>query len=439
MPGKESSLKALDNLLFTKIFQTFRIAMQPTKLIIAFLAITVICLAGWIMDVSNSVVAVKDTQGKIITTELHVYMIDPARVEKYIETYREKGARNGVFSTLWHFAAKRFHRALNSLFAFNLPDVAANIAEYFKALLWAFEYHTIYCVIFSVIKLAVIALAGGSICRIAALQFAGGEKPGLSEAFRFSKKNFTNFFAAPLVPLGICAFIGIFIILMGLIANIPRVGELIIAISLLLPLLAGALITVLLIGAVAGFNLMFPAIAYDGADCFDAVSRAFNYVYSKPWRMALYTATAVVYGALCYIFVRFFAFMLLWLTRLFLQLGIFVDNANGVNKLDAIWPEPGFMNLPGSSPLATANLCEDTAAFLIWLFISIVTGLVVSFIISFYFSANTIIYAVLRKKVDDTPIEDIHRPSEQNNQDMAAFDISKTPLNDNDEPNHATS
>ena len=41
-----------------------------------------------------------------------------------------------------------------------------------------------------------------------------------------------------------------------------------------------------------------------------------------------------------------------------------------------------------------------------------VIGLVVSFIINFYFSANTIIYSLLRHKVDNTAFEDIYTPSD---------------------------
>jgi len=257
----------------------------------------------------------------------------------------------------------------------------------------------------------VISVAGGSLCRIAALQFAKGEKPGLTEAMRFGTKKFTSFFAAPLVALGIIIFIGLFIFLLGLIGNIPRVGELIIGISMPLALIAGSLIAVFSIGTVAGFNLMFPAVAYDGSDCFDAISRSFSYVYTKPWRMGFYTAIAGVYGAICYIFVRFFAFLLLLVTHLFLRFGVWVENSKEVNKLTAIWPEPNFMNLSGSSGLAAANWSQSAAAFLVHLFLLVVVGLVASFLISFYFSANTIIYSLMRNRVDNTALEDIYTHS----------------------------
>jgi len=404
MVSENNSSKVFDDLLFPKIFRTFRMAIQPTKLIITFLALAIICLAGWIMDFSETVVVIRNTQGKITDTELQTYMNNPDQVQSYIERYGGKSRGTGVFSTLWRFAATKFQGAVDSVFEFKVRGVVKNIADYFRAVEWALRHHFVYCIIFFVINLTVISIAGGAICRIAALQFARGEKPGLTEALRFSTKRFTSFFTAPLVPVGIIIFIGLFIFLLGLMGNIPWAGELIMGIFVLLALIAGTLIAVVLIGAFAGFNLMFPAVAYDGSDCFDAISRSFSYVYTKPWRMGFYTAIAAVYGALCYTFVRFFAFLLLWVTHRSLQLGVW-----GNDKLTAIWAEPHLRDLLVTPDWGALNWPQSIAAFLIYLCSSAIVGLLVSFIISFYFSANTIIYSLMRNKVDNTALEDVYK------------------------------
>ena len=370
MHSEKELSQVFDTVLFPKIFQAFRMAIQPSKLIIAFLAVAIICLAGWIMDL---IVVATSGQGE-----------------------------TGAFSTLWHTTAKGFHGVVYSLLLFDLPGVKANITECFTAVGEVLTDHYLYCIIFFVITLAVISIAGGAICRIAALQFARGEKPGLTEALRFSAKRFTSFFTAPLAPLALIIFIGLFIFLLGLMGNIPRVGGLIMGIFMLLALIAGALIAVVLIGAIAGFNLMFPAVAYDGSDCFDAISRSFSYVYTKPWRMGFYTVIAAVYGAICYTFVRFFAFLLLWVTYWFLQVGVLGDNS----KLTAIWQKPDFGSLRGLLVLPGGT--ESVAAFLVYLCSLAVVGLIVAFIINFYFSANTIIYSLMRNRVDNTALEDIY-------------------------------
>jgi len=402
--GRDSS-QLFDSLLFPGIFQTFRMSIQPTKLIITACALGVICLAGYVMDrVSKTVVARGDG-----VTELQIYLEDPGKLQQFIDENKDFPGK-GVFSTLWKSAAEKFNEAVKSVvLKHDIEGVMDNITAYFTDVGWALRRHPIYCIIFFAIKLAVISIAGGAICRIAALQFARGEKPGLTEAVRFSTKRFTSFFTAPLAPIGIIAFIGVFIFLLGLLGNIPRAGEIIVGIGMPLALVAGTLIAVIVIGAAAGFNLMFPAVAYDGSDCFDAISRSFSYVYARPWRMIFYSAIAAVYGSVCYLFVRVFAFLTLWLTRWFVQIGLWADSEGSeLNKLTAIWPRPEFMKLLGYSDPIPANSTESVAAFLVHLFVLVVVGLVVSFIISFYFSANTIIYSLMRSKVDNTAREDIY-------------------------------
>jgi hypothetical protein len=402
MAEAQTEIQLFDKLLFTKIFQSFRIAIHPSKMIIAFLAIAVISACGVLMDLTRSVVTTFDGE----VTELSVYMQEPSAAAKFIELNKDNGQGVGVFSTMWKYAAKQFEATVDSVLNGEFRSAVGNIGNYFKAAGWAFRYHFLYSIIFAAIKLVVICVAGGAICRISALQFAHGEKPGISEALRYSTKKFVSFLAAPLAPIAISICLGLCIFLLGLLGNIPYAGEIIVAILFALALITGIVITIVLILTGAGFNLMFPALAYDGLDCFDAISRSFNYVYSRPWRMGLYTALAAVYGAICYMFVRFFAFLLLLVTRFLLSLGLF---GKGEQKFEAIWPQPYFQNLSRVAFDATSSGTEWFAALVIHVFVLIILGLIVAFIMSFYFSANTIIYALLRNKVDNTPIDEICR------------------------------
>jgi hypothetical protein len=383
-------------------------AIQPSKLIIAFGMIAAIGLAGWIMDLPGTVVSTG------AETELNLYMMAPERVESYIKRYADGGERTGVFSVLWRFGRDRFHGVLRNMFAMNLPAVFDSVTEYIRAVKWAVRFHPVYCAIFGLIKLCIVSIGGGAICRIAALQFARDEKPGVTEALRYSLRRFWSFFMTPLVPAGIALAAGAFIFFLGVLGNIPfGLGELIVGLFVLLGLAAGAIIAAVMIGAAAGFNLMFPAIAYDGSDSMDAVSRSFNYVYARPWRMGFYTITAFVYGAICYIFVRFFAFLLLWATYAGLRLGAGLNSAKGLpDKIAAVWREPSFSQLLVYST-DTGSMSERGAALLIYLSVLIIVGLVVSFIISFYFSSNTVIYALMRNRVDGADLEEIYTEPEQ--------------------------
>jgi hypothetical protein len=88
-----------------------------------------------------------------------------------------------------------------------------------------------------------------------------------------------------------------------------------------------------------------------------------------------------------------------------LQLGILGDNS----KLAKIWPDaPTFTNLVVRPNWAALTGLESFAAFLVYLLLLAVVVLVVAFLVSFYFSANTIIYSLMRKAVDNTALEDVY-------------------------------
>ena len=166
MSGAQTESFVVKNLMFTNIFQTFQMAIQPSKLIIAFLGVAVICLSGWVMDFSRTVVVSVDRDNIVINSELQTYIIDPELVQLYIDQQVGKNREyRGVFSTLWNFSAARFHGVIGGLFQLNIPAIKTNIEIYFKAVSWVFRYHFIYGIIFILIKLAVISVAGGAIHR----------------------------------------------------------------------------------------------------------------------------------------------------------------------------------------------------------------------------------------------------------------------------------
>jgi len=369
-------------------------AIQPSTLVVAFAALTVICLTGWLMDLSRTVIVVDSpatmenehlAYGR--TTELDLYATSRTRLRALLESPPAEHNRAGVFATLWRFCAVRCR--------------SGNVCQCTDAIVWAFTYHTVYSVIFFAVAFVALSLAGGAICRMTALQFARNKRPRLIQAARFAWTRLGSLLAAPIAPLVIAILLGLPIVLLGLIGSIPVVGELLTGILLPLAFIAGPFIAIVLLGAAAGLNLMLPAIAYEDSDFFDAVSRSFSNVYGKPWRLGFYTFLAVVYGTVCCLFVRLFAFLTLWVTHRFLQLGLRDD------KLQAIWPAPTFPDLLGTFT-APDSWSLWLAAFLVRIWVLVIVGLTISFVISLYFSASTILYALMRNSVDGTSLDEIH-------------------------------
>jgi len=401
MVDEKESLSPFRSFLFPHIFRSFRMAIQPSRLAVAFAALTAICLTGWLMDLNPTVIV---TDG---ATEIDLYVVSARQFPTLLDAPSPSRNRVGMFTTLWHFGGVQFHAALDAIFRFDASGFVASIIRCAKAIAWAFRYHTLYSVIFFSVVLVALSLAGGAICRMGAIEFARGDRPGLGRACRFAGRKFTSLIATPVAPLVIALLLGLPIIVLGALGNIPYAGELIAGLLLPLALVLAPFIVVVLIGAAAGLSLMFPAIAYEDSDFFDAISRSFSNVYAKPWRMGFYTLTAALYGAVCYLFVRFFAFLLLWVTRGFLQVGLSNE------KLRAIWPEPVFDNLLGTAAAAPEVWSLWLAAFLIRVWVLVVIGLLVSFLLSFYFSAGTIIYDLMRNRVDGTPLDEVYEAPEE--------------------------
>ena len=426
MTEQKSLAECCSSLLFLNIFKTFRIAIQPARLITVFLAVAIVFVAGWLMDFSKTVavsgrLTSRQLQSSALTgmadwpTELHCFVSDSQRMDGYISRYKTGTEKLGVFKVWSSFCLARFNEAAFSLVMLNFNSFIAAVMSCIAASIWALKYHIIYSLIFLLITMVAVSIAGGAVCRGAALQFSKDEKPGITQCLKFALGKFISFFFAPVAPIILIAILGLAaIVSFGLMANIPWVGELILAVFFILVLIAGALIALAIIGTAAGVNLMFGAIAYENSDAFDAVNRSWRYVYYRPWRLGFYTFLAALYGSISYLFVNLFAFLTLTVSRAFLSVIIWTKGGKAelTSKLDVLWPKIEFFNLTGGGIEASKNMTESIAAVVVHLEILVIAGLVVAFAISFYFSASAIIYCLLRNKIDNIALDNVFVESE---------------------------
>jgi hypothetical protein len=279
-------------------------------------------------------------------------------------------------------------------------------------LTWLFWQHWVYAVLFFLITLAVWALFGGAIHRIAALQAAREEKISIFQALRFSASKFLSFFTAPLIPLGVILLVGAFLAFGGLVLGvIPYVGEILLGIFFFLAIIAGLVVAFLLVGLVTGVGLMYPTIAVEGSDSFDAISRSYSYVFAKPWRASFYGLVAVVYGSITYLFVRLFIFLALAATHTFVKWGVIGGGKSlgaDADKLDVMWKAPSFDSLFGPFNWDAMNWAQSVGAVLIGIWVFLLASTVFAFLMSYAASSTTVIYYLLRRKVDATDLDDVY-------------------------------
>ncbi len=404
-----------DQFLFTQIFRAFRMAIHPRKMAIAFLAVASVGLLGRAMDLNRIVVV--DGLGR---SNLQAYVAGhgAAGGSSDVSGIGGLGETKGLFSVLYGFWSTRFHDALYDLSRMDIPGFLGHTTACLSALEWAFMNYPLWSVLFFAMTLMILAVCGGAICRIVALQFAQGERPSLVQSLEFSARRFSHFFLAPLAPLALIGVTGLLVVLLGLLGNVPWFGELAVALGMPVVLVLGAAMMALAVGSIAGFNLIFPAVAYDDSECFVAVNNSFRYVYGRPWRYGLYTLLAMGYGGITYYFIRLFGFGVLWIGYRFLQAGFIHDN----EKLDALWKEPTFVDFFGQGFHAGVEPLDTLGAsrFLIHVAVLAVVLLLIAFCLSFYFTVNTIIYALLRRHVDDVPLDRVQTREEDLDQVCAA-------------------
>jgi hypothetical protein len=271
-----------------------------------------------------------------------------------------------------------------------------------------------------VVALAIIAIFGGAVNRIAALHFAREEKISAGQALRFACGKFVSFFTAPLIPVGIILILGLMVAAGGFVLLNWPIADWLGGLLFSLAILAGLGMAFLATGLIGGAGLMYPTIAAEGSDSFDAISRSYSYIFARPWRAILYGAVACVYGAITYVFVRFFAFVALAATHWFAKVGVASWLGGGslspeADRLDLIWTAPTFDNLWGGLNWDALTFWEIIPACLIGVWVFLLACVVAGYLLTYAASATTVIYFLLRRKVDATDLDDVYveEPAEE--------------------------
>ena len=254
--------------------------------------------------------------------------------------------------------------------------------------------------------LTIWSVFAGSITRLAAVEFAKGEKLGTKDSIVFSVKRFWSYFWCPLTPvLGVLFFIACNVI-GGLLGKIQIAGEIAVAIGFPLAILSGFLIVFIGVIGFIGFFLMYPTISAEGSDTFDAMSRAYSYVLSRPAHFLSLLICILVCGIILIFFTSFLACLVMKTTYCTVGIGM-------GDKFDTIRAFIAGLGSEGTSTGALGTISSmKFAALMLMLYIVLVKVVVGSIIVAFAGSASTIAYLILRKDVDGTELFDVYEEEE---------------------------
>ena len=227
-------------------------------------------------------------------------------------------------------------------------------------------------------------IAGGAIARIAVVEAATGSRPGLRTALRFALGKAASLVGAPLTPMLAVAVLAGGCAAFGLLYRLPGWFGAVVATALgFVPLLLGLVMALILIGLALGWPLMHATIAAEGEDAPDALSRSYSYVNQRLVRYGVHAALAWLIGALGWLAVVVFAWVVLSLAEWGVSLGA-----------------PDF---------------EQRDEVAVWgrLFWSKFVGLLMTaWAYSYFWSSSSILYLILRRDVDGTDWHDVYLPEQ---------------------------
>jgi hypothetical protein len=310
------------------------------------------------------------------------------------------------------------------------------------------------------------AMFGGAITRIAVVQVARpGEPIGLTEAVRFTYKRLLSYVAAPLFPLALIFVLLIFSFIFSLFHMIPIVGDIFVDGMLwFVMLLIGLVMTLSLVGLAVGWPLMAPTISAEGTDSWEALSRSFSYVFQRPWHYLWYATVTIAYGAVVIFFVGLMGSLTVYLSKWAVTQTTFVpsrqpsflfvyapqsfgwrslllqgtiddyppkgsdarnddDQVADPKATDAPIVQNGDISIkPYTHYVHTLTWYNKVGAALVAFWLGLLFLLILGFGYSFFFSATTIIYLLMRRNLDAAEMDEVYL--EEDDQDGFSSPIS---------------
>ncbi len=220
--------------------------------------------------------------------------------------------------------------------------------------------------------LALVALGGGAICRIVALDFCADLLVRTRTALAFALRRRAALLGAVLTPLVIVLALVLVVRGVGwLLHLVPAIGG--IAHGLLLP---GALLAIAILALyVLGHGMLSAAVVVEGTDGVDAIQRAYTYVLNRGWRFLIYLGLLVLQGVVA--------------TALLLALAMLAFEA-ALAWSGAADPEPG-----------------TVAAGAIDVWRRVVLVLIGGWVVSFHHAAGTLLYLLMRRVHDAMDLREV--------------------------------
>ncbi len=248
--------------------------------------------------------------------------------------------------------------------------------------------------------MAVWAFFGGAMTRYAAVRLATQEQLSLRAMFRYAAMRWRHYFFAPLGVLLVVVLLALMIGAFGLLLR-DDWGTCVAGLAWPVVLLFGAGMALLAVGLLFGWPLMWASISTDGNDGFGAIGNAFSYVFQRPLHYLFYALVAAILGTAGWLLLSNMVAAVLSLTYWAAGIGC------GSQRLATV--------IAGTDGLSAWG---QAGAVFIHFWGDLLRCLTAGFLGSFFWTASTAIYCLLRRHVDGAELDELHREEEEQEQGM---------------------
>jgi hypothetical protein len=363
------------------LFRTFRIAIAPASLAVATLAVVLTPLGWWLAG--RALLTAQQRQALI-----EANAIPPQAANSRLASGTPVAPREYLPEAPTAFLEAYFSLTEPLARFFNMEWTLGESAYYLFGALWT---------------LALWAFPGGFITRRAIVQLGTETAPALRPSAQFTARRYLWYALTPLYPLVGVLALAVPIAILGLPLRLSLdAGSVIAGLFWLLVILASLGALWLFGGLLFGWPLMWPTISAEaGGDPFEAFSRSYSYVYGKPLHYFFYVVIAASFGALCWAVVAGAALIVQ-------EFGFWALSWGGGGKAVGQLREQALAVAAGGLPSQEVSGGFAVGATLVGWCLALVHAAANAFRYTFFFTAASAIYLLLRHDVDEKEMDEVY-------------------------------
>lgn len=264
------------------------------------------------------------------------------------------------------------------------------------------------------------------VSKIAMQQLRGDHFFSMGESIGFAKKNWKVVFGTFIGLIVIFVLCALTPIIVGLLGKIPVVGNIVVMLASILTPFAfflGLLMAYLIVVFAVSLFLVPSVVAAANSDTFETVYQHFSIIWNQPWRIVVYETLLFGVKVICTAIWAFFCLVGFVIAMLPVRLLIPTDMKMIMGQTDK-WLGGlvgKLAELPYIETVKVFNLAEPAnlpivlkiASIFMMLSLLGIIGLIIAYLLSIASAGNTLIYTILRRRVDGENLLEVEEEKEE--------------------------